>query len=98
MKSRSKTPSQARTRVLVNKSTVGRLKVGSTGASKKRSGSLASTVVVRSSVTGRLTVGGTDERRLVNRRSTVSVRPAPSKPKHFSESQIRAMTKRMKVG
>ena len=53
--------------------------------------------VVRDAVTGRSRVGGTDERRLINRHSRSSVKPAPGKPKYFTAAEIQTLTKLMKV-
>lgn len=53
--------------------------------------------VVRDAVTGRFRVGGTDERRLINRHSRISVKPAPGKPKYFTAAEIQTLTKLMKV-
>jgi hypothetical protein len=58
---------------------------------------LKSSVVVRNASTGRFVVGGSDERKLVNKFASVSVKSAPAKPKHVTDSQIRELTKRMKV-
>ena len=53
--------------------------------------------VVRDAVTGRFLVGGTDERRLINHHSSASVKPAPGKPKYFTQTEIENLTKLMKV-
>ena len=55
--------------------------------------------VVRDAVTGRFLVGGTDERRLVNqhKRSSIVVKPAPGKPKYFTQTEIETLTKLMKI-
>ena len=53
--------------------------------------------VVRDAITGRFVVGGTDERRLINQHSSVSVKPAPGKPKYFTQTEIENLTKLMKV-
>ena len=53
--------------------------------------------VVRDAITGRFVVGGTDERRLINKHSGVSVKPAPGKPKYFTQTEIENLTKLMKV-
>ena len=53
--------------------------------------------VVRDAVTGRFLVGGTDERRLVNQHGSISVKPAPGKPKYFTQTEIETLTKLMKI-
>lgn len=53
--------------------------------------------VVRDAVTGRFVVGGTDERRLINKHGRISVKPAPGKPKYFTQTEIENLTKLMKV-
>lgn len=53
--------------------------------------------VVRDTITGRFVVGGTDERRLINQHGSVSVKPAPGKPKYFTQTEIENLTKLMKV-
>ena len=65
-------------------------------ASKSRSPS-ASTTVVRSASTGRLLIGGRDERQLVNKHNSIAVKAAPAKPKHLTPTEIKTLTRRMKV-
>lgn len=54
-------------------------------------------LVVRDAATGRYLVGGTDERQLVNKHAKVTVKSAPAQPKHFTQAEIKALTKLMKV-
>lgn len=58
---------------------------------------VSATTVVRDAVTGRFLVGGTDERRLINKHSRITVKSAPAKPKYFTTTEIETLTKLMKV-
>ncbi len=62
-----------------------------------KSQAVSAMTVVRDAVTGRFVVGGTDERRLINKHGRISVKPAPGKPKYFTQTEIENLTKLMKV-
>ena len=72
-------------------------KTPSSSPNVKNARDTKSMLVVRNATTGRFTVGGVDERKLVNQHVGVSAKAAPNKPKHLTASQIRELTKQMKV-
>lgn len=74
-------------------------KRASTLSGQVKNQTVSAMTVVRDAVTGRFLVGGTDERKLVNqhKRSSLVVKPAPGKPKYFTQTEIETLTKLMKV-